>query len=49
MKVLVLIAHPKLGSSRINRRWKEELERTQEITVHDLYKEYPNENIDIKH
>lgn len=39
MKTLVVVAHPDLfGSSRVNRRWVEELAKYPgEFTVHDLY------------
>ncbi|MGZ4107412.1 MAG: NAD(P)H-dependent oxidoreductase [Tumebacillaceae bacterium] len=47
MKVLVIVAHPNLAESRVNKRWVEELEKHPEITVHNLYKEYPNEVIDV--
>lgn len=48
MKTLVIVAHPNLAESRINKRWVEELEKHPEITVHNLYQEYPNEVIDVE-
>lgn len=48
MNVLVLIAHPHLEKSRVNRRWKQELEDVQGVTIHDLYERYPNEHIDVR-
>ena len=49
MKTLVILAHPDINESRANKRWKEELLKyPQEIEVHELYKEYPDWNIDVK-
>ncbi|WP_181350447.1 NAD(P)H-dependent oxidoreductase [Thalassobacillus sp. CUG 92003] len=48
MKILALIAHPNLQRSRVNARWMQELERMQEVTVHNLYGKYPDERIDVK-
>ena len=42
MKTLVILAHPDMENSRINKRWKEELEKyPDKITVNELYKNYP--------
>ena len=48
MKILVIVAHPNIEKSRVNKRWVEELKKYPEITVHELYKEYPNEKIDVE-
>lgn len=49
MKTLVILVHPDIENSRINKSWKEELEKyPDKITIHELYKEYPDWNIDIK-
>lgn len=48
MKTLVLAAHPKMHESKVNRFWKERLERENSITVHDLYQAYPTEFLDVK-
>lgn len=49
MKTLVILVHPDMEDSRINKSWKEELEKyPDKITIHELYKEYPDWNIDIK-
>ena len=49
MKTLVILAHPDMENSRINKKWKEELEKyPDKITVNELYKNYPDWNIDIK-
>ncbi|MNR02692.1 General stress protein 14 [compost metagenome] len=49
MKTLVMIIHPDLENSVINKRWKEELEKhPDKYTIHDLYCLYPDEKIDVK-
>ncbi|SFB45474.1 Putative NADPH-quinone reductase (modulator of drug activity B) [Cohnella sp. OV330] len=48
MKTLVIVAHPNLEASNWNKAWVEELKRNGDITVHELYKEYPTENIDVQ-
>ncbi|TCS78152.1 NAD(P)H-dependent oxidoreductase [Pectinatus cerevisiiphilus] len=48
MKTLVILAHPNIEKSRVNKVWKQELCQYQnEITVHELYKEYPDWKIDV--
>ncbi len=48
MKTLVILAHPNIEDSRVNNRWKRELlQYTNEITIHEIYKEYPNWSIDV--
>lgn len=48
MKTLVIIAHPDMESSVINKRWVEELNRYPEkYHIHQLYKIYPDEKIDV--
>lgn len=49
MKTLVVVTHPNIESSIINKRWVEELKKyPQNYTVHELYKEYPNCKIDVE-
>ncbi len=49
MKVLVIIAHPNLGKSRINQRWKSELQKQGDgVTVHALNEAYPDGVIDVE-
>ncbi len=46
---LVIVTHPKLGSSKINKRWIEELKKHEDhIIVHNLHATYPNLEIDVK-
>ncbi|GKU80006.1 NAD(P)H-dependent oxidoreductase [Paenibacillus sp. L3-i20] len=47
MKTIVIVAHPNISSSRINKAWVEELQKHEQVTVHQLYEEYPNEDINI--
>lgn len=46
MKTLVIVSHPNLTASRINKAWVEALQKHDNITIHQLYKEYPDETID---
>lgn len=49
MKTLVIVAHPNLETSVINKRWIEELQHYPEkYTVHELYKVYPDGHIDVQ-
>lgn len=49
MKTLVIVAHPTIETSIINKRWVEELKKYPEkYTVHELYKIYPHGNIDVE-
>jgi len=47
LKTLVIVTHPSIETSVINKRWVEELQKYPEkYTVHELYKVYPDGNID---
>nr|WP_320059619.1 NAD(P)H-dependent oxidoreductase [uncultured Bacteroides sp.] len=49
MKTLVIIIHPNLGASVINKRWIEELQKYPEkYILHDIYGLYPDEKIDVE-
>lgn len=49
MKTLVILVHPDMENSKANKRWKEELLKyPDEIEIHELYKEYPDWNINVK-
>jgi putative NADPH-quinone reductase len=48
MKVLVIIAHPDLETSKINRTWMMELQKHEDVTVHPLYQTYPDGVIDVE-
>lgn len=48
MKTLVIIIHPDIKSSAVNKRWMEELKKFPDrYTVHQLYEVYPDEKIDV--
>ncbi|WP_309118140.1 NAD(P)H-dependent oxidoreductase [Paenibacillus sp.] len=48
MKTLVIVTHPSIETSTINKRLVEELKKfSEKYTVHDLYKTYPDGNIDV--
>ncbi|MCM3628339.1 NAD(P)H-dependent oxidoreductase [Paenibacillus glycanilyticus] len=47
MKTLVIVTHPNMEASRVNKAWVEELKKQGDITIHELYKAYPDENIDV--
>lgn len=51
MKTLVLVAHPNLEKSRVNRRLVDELRASfteEEVCVQDLYAKYPDWKIDVE-
>ncbi|OKP84585.1 NAD(P)H-dependent oxidoreductase [Paenibacillus sp. P32E] len=49
MKTLVVVTHPSIETSVINKRWVEELKKHPEkYTVHELHKAYPDGSIDVK-
>lgn len=47
MKTLVLVFHPDLTASRVNRRLTEEMEKQTNVTVHRVYEAYSDEKIDV--
>lgn len=47
MKIMVIIAHPNLGESRANRALVQQSKLNENVDVRDLYKEYPDWNIDV--
>ncbi|MFP3600107.1 NAD(P)H-dependent oxidoreductase, partial [Chryseobacterium sp. SIMBA_029] len=48
MKTLVIVTHPDIEKSIINKRWIEELAKYPEkYTVHQLYKVYPDGKINV--
>lgn len=47
MKTLVVVGHPNLAGSRINRAWVEALRQQDNVTVSDLTGKYPDMDIDI--
>src|SRR5689334_16079104 len=47
MKTMVLVFHPDLTNSRINRRLAEEMEKQPDVKVHRVYEAYPDGKIDV--
>ena len=49
MKKLIIVAHPDIQESVINKRWVEELKKDPEqFAVHNIYNSYPDWNIDVE-
>jgi putative NADPH-quinone reductase len=48
-KILIIVTHPDLDHSLVNKRWMDELRKFPETyVVHDLYAAYPNGQIDVE-
>lgn len=47
MSTLVILVHPHFEQSRMNKAVVEELKGQANVTLHDLYAAYPDENIDV--
>jgi glutathione-regulated potassium-efflux system ancillary protein KefG len=47
-RVLILFAHPALQKSRVNRRLIAAVQNLENVTINDLYEEYPDFSIDVK-
>lgn len=49
MKTLIIIAHPDIDASIANKNWLEAVEKhPEDYTIHELYKVYPDEKINIE-
>ena len=49
MKSLIILAHTSIEESRVNKRWQQELrQHPDKIVLHELYKEYPDWNINVE-
>lgn len=49
MKTLIIVVHPNLNESVVNKRWVNEVAKHPDLyTVHDLYQTYPDGIIDVK-
>lgn len=46
-KILILFAHPALQKSRVNKYLIENVNEIDGVTLHDLYEEYPEMDIDV--
>lgn len=48
MKTLVILAHPDMTNSKINKRWIKELQKhSDSIEINDIYSKYPDFKINI--
>lgn len=47
MKTLIIVAHPNLQSSRVNRTLADTIRKRPDTTVHALYETYPDHVIDV--
>lgn len=47
MKILILFAHPLFEKSRVNKMMLAKLPTSANLTLRDLYEEYPNFEINI--
>jgi glutathione-regulated potassium-efflux system ancillary protein KefG len=47
-QVLIVLAHPQLEQSKANRVMIDSVRDLSHVTVHDLYREYPDFKIDVK-
>jgi glutathione-regulated potassium-efflux system ancillary protein KefG len=48
MKTLVILAHPNLENSRVNKVWAERLQTVSDVRVHDLYAAYSGGKVDVE-
>ncbi|MBC2850277.1 NAD(P)H-dependent oxidoreductase [Cetobacterium sp. 8H] len=48
MKILVVVSHPDLDNSVVNKRWIEELKKEDDIKIRNLDEFYPDRDIDIE-
>jgi glutathione-regulated potassium-efflux system ancillary protein KefG len=48
LRVLILFAHPAFQKSRLNRRLLSAVRGLENVTINDLYEEYPDFQIDVK-
>ena len=49
MKTLIIVIHPNINESLINKRWIKELRKFPEkYTLHQLYEAYPDEKINVQ-
>jgi putative NADPH-quinone reductase len=48
MKTLIIVIHPDIKNSVVNKRWIEELDKfPDKYHIHQLYEAYPDEKIDV--
>ena len=47
-KILVLFAHPAFEQSKVHRVLMDEIKQLKGVTIHDLYEQYPDFDIDVE-
>jgi len=48
VNILVIVTHPNIEESKVNKSWINELQQHDgKVTIHQLYNEYPDLNIDL--
>lgn len=48
MKTLVIVVHPNISQSRVNKTWMERIRQEDQVTIHELYQAYPDFQIDVE-
>ncbi|SDS19329.1 Putative NADPH-quinone reductase (modulator of drug activity B) [Paenibacillaceae bacterium GAS479] len=48
MKTLVIVVHPNLEQSKVNKTWAERLQQEEGMTLHYLYAQYPDFKINVE-
>lgn len=49
MKTIIILAHPNIEKSSVNKKWIEAIEKSNpEVKIHDIYKTYPDWKIDVE-
>lgn len=46
-RILIIVAHPNLAMSQVNRAWIKRVQRYPEVTIHHLYEEYTYRPINV--
>lgn len=46
MKTLIIVTHPNIEKSRINKTWMEAVQNQENVTIHQLYATYSDKKID---
>ncbi|WP_088072098.1 NAD(P)H-dependent oxidoreductase [Gottfriedia luciferensis] len=47
MKTLVIVAHPNIEQSKVNKTWMNRLQQ-EDVTINNLYEKYPHFEIDVE-
>jgi len=47
-KTLIVVAHPNMENSRVNKIFKEEAEKLSNVEIYNIYEKYPDGKIDVE-